>query len=411
MAWSKSHKSSSFPNSIPVTMFEIPFASEVTNLVNFLALDLLLLPYVMHVSGLLAGYTNHAILCKGRTLRLVVFDIPLVGGGIVMSRCWQRSFFILVRLSVVVAVSVCNFGLEGRSRLSFVTREATVRIPGKLTESFENIYYATERRMRCTDATENGDFKFGAVIDDHCYLDVMDHVYIQKVAFDATNITASATNCKPTVLCPQIATAYKCDGVDLVCGGTPKSSGCNVAIGVQFRSCVSVVYEDSRDYGWLCLEGWLMPGHVSAWAMCRGFHARREDVKDWVQHYLFATSDPLVALFGSVYGLEARRNVTLPQGERFVTVVQATWIVPMLWVVCVTLGLTFWWFLQHITGSHVIAHDERGLTKLLNKQIEGSTSDESEFEEPRGIVFLSKRANWRFWLKDPDRVTSDESMA
>lgn len=391
-------------------MFEIPVASEVTNLVNFLTLDLLLLPYVMHVSGLLAGYANHATLCKGRTLRLVVFDIPLVGGGIVMSRCWQRSFFILVRLSVVAAVAVCNFGLEGRSRSALVTREATVRMPGILNDSFKTIYDATERRMRCSDSTENGDFKFGAVVDDQCYLDVEDHVYITRIAFNVTNITVSATNCKPVVRCPEAATTYHCDGADLVCGGTPKDSGCEISYGVEFRSCLSVVYEPSEDFGWVCLEGWLMPGNVSEKLPCRGFQAKRRDVKNWVRHYIWATPDPLVALFGSAYGVEARKNVTLPMGERFVTVVRASWLVPMLWVVCVAVGLTIWWFLQCMTGSQVIAHDERGLTKLLNKQIDGNISEEGEPGEPRGDIFLENRRRKNFWLNDRHQVVSDEAI-
>lgn len=390
-------------------MFEIPFASELTNMVNFITLDLVLLPYVMHVSGLLAGYANHSTLSKARELRLVVFDIPLVGGGIVMSRCWLRTFFIIVRLSVVAAVAVCNFGLEGRSRAELVTREATVRVPGVLNDSFNTIYMATERRMRCSDSTENGDFKFGAVMDDRCYLEGTDDVYISKLAFDSTNITASATSCESHVRCSDLATTFHCDRVDLVCSGTSKDSGCEVAAGVQFRSCVSVVYDPSDASGWICLEGWLMPGIASERALCRQFWARRQDVQDWVKLYLSVTADPLVALFGSAYGQEARRNVTVPDGEKSLTIVQAIWIVPMIWVVIVAVVLTIWLFWCRVTGAHVIAHDERGLTKLLNKQIEESMSDFDDFELPQDI-FMEKTQTWLPYVKDEDQSTSTVSV-
>lgn len=380
-------------------------------MVNFIALDLVLLPYVMHVSGLLAGYANHSTLSKTRKLRLVVFDIPLVGGGIVMSRCWLRTFLIIVRLSVVAAVAVCNFGLEGRSRAKFVTREAAVRVPGVLNDSFFTIYKATERRMRCSDSMENGDFKFGAVIDDRCYLEGTDGVYISKLAFESANITVSATSCESHVRCSYSTTTFQCDRVDHVCVGNPKDSGCEGANGVQFRSCVSVVYDYSDASGWICLEGWLTPGIASERALCRQFWARRQDVQDWVNLYISDTDDPLVALFGSAYGQEARRNVTVPDGEKSLTIIQAIWIVPMIWVVGVAVVLTIWWFLCRVTGAHVIAHDERGLTKLLNRQIEESVSRFDDFEPPQDILFMENAQTWLPYMKDEDQSTSTDSVA
>lgn len=391
-------------------MFEIPFASELTNLVNFIIMDLLLLPYVMYVSGLLAGYANHSTLCKARKLHLVVFDIPLVGGGIVMSRCWLRTFFISIRLSVVAAVAISNFGLEGRSKTEFVVREATVRVPGALKDPFTSIYTATERRMRCSDSTESGDFNFGAVIDDRCYLDKKDYVFFSQLAFNLTNIAPSATNCKSSPHCSQVRTTFHCDGVDLVCAGTSEDSKCEVADGVQLDSCVSVVYHPSNNFGWLCMHGWLVPGQMSAEVPGRRFSAKREDVKDWVNYFLYDTADPLVAMFGSAYGQELRQKVTVPAGERHLTVVRATWFVPMVWVIFVAFALTMWWLVCRVNGALVIAHDERGLTKLLHKKIEDSKSELDESEKPYDSFFEQKRRAWKTFVSDEFQSTSTTSI-
>lgn len=358
-------------------MVEVPVPSEVMNVLNFLALDLILLPYIMHISGRLAGFANKETLKRGEHLKLVVFDPPVVGGGIVMARSTQRSLLIAARLSAVLAVAVCNFGLEGRSRVRHVEREALVRVPGPLAESFDEIYLATERRMRCSGSLRQDMFYFGAVLDDHCYPTSKTHVYVQGLSFDLEPISTPAKRCTPSARCLSNSTVYRCKHVDFICGGVEVTSGCPYASGVLNSSCVSVVYSEDSDRAWLCGQGWLAPADTNEQAYCRGIIAKRKDIDSWVDYLWTSTFDPLTAIFASAYGKERREIVSVPEGELLVTIIRIWWFIPTGWVILVAGILSTNWLRYHCSNVQPFAHDERGLTKLLRKEIDTKQNDEN----------------------------------
>lgn len=357
-------------------MIEVPISSEVMNVLNFLVMDLLLLPYIMHVSGRIAGFANSETLKRGQPLKLVVFDPPVIGGGIVMARSMRRTFLVIARLSVVLAVAICNFGLEGRSRVRQVKREAVVRVPGDLTNSFEEIYNATERRMRCSGSSEQDLFVFGAVMDERCHLNSNVHVYIQGMSYDLQSINASAKSCVPRARCVTNATVYRCEYADLICGGVEPQSGCASADGILEDSCIAVVYSEDSDYAWLCDQGWLAPSEVRRRVFCRGIVASRKDIELWVDHLWISTFDPLTAMFASAYGKEQREVVPIPEGDLLVTVVRVWWFVPTVWVILIAGVLTSCWLQCHCNDLKIFAHDERGLTRLLQKGMNDKISSD-----------------------------------
>lgn len=357
-------------------MIEVPVSSEIMGLLNFLAMDLILLPYIMHVSGRLAGFANCETLKRGNPLKLVVFDPPVIGGGIVMARSTGRTLLITARLSVVLAVAVCNFGLEGRSRVRQVEREAAVRLPGALMEPFEDIYSATERRMRCSGSLEQDMFFFGAVLDDRCYLNSDVHVYIRGLSYNLQPINASAKSCVPRARCETNSTVYRCEHADLICGGLELSSGCTYADNILEASCAAVVYSEDSDYAWVCAQGWLAPNHMKQQVSCRRITARRKDIESWVDHLWISTFDPLTAIFASAYGKEQREVVLVPEGDLLVTVVRVWWFVSTIWVILVAGLQTMYWLQCHRKHLQLFAHDERSLTRLLRNEMKVELSSD-----------------------------------
>lgn len=121
---------------------------------------------------------------------------------------------------------------------------------------------------------------------------------------------------------------------------------------------------------WLCSQGWLRPHHTAPHAHCRKVGANPDDVKDWVLYFPAATNEPLRALFASAYGSKTVATVDVPGGSRGVTVVSVWWMVPMAWIIFVSFLLSGWrgWYV--LLGTEVVVHDERGLTRLLNQQLE-----------------------------------------
>lgn len=378
---------------IRAAMFQIPLPSEAVSLINFLVLDIFLLSYIMHMSGLLAGHANHYMLRSRRKLHLVAFDIPLVGGGIVMARNWRRLLFILLRLSVVAAVAVCNFGLEGRSARIFAERDVNIRAPGLLSDPFATIFSVTEPRIHCHNSTHDKDYKLGLVADGRCYRDVIDHVhvYVSSLGPSVEKIQASAKDCRKEVHGEEFPlTVYRCDAADLVClGGSCWNHG------IANNTCKVMVYSDNDKYAWGCQGDYnlrLQPGEENKELQCRRLGARRKDLDNWLEIYIHIVmhvkersniwsawdDDNLLfrAVFASAYGVEKRVRVRLPvEEEQPVTVVRLWWLIPTLWVLGVAAIVTVWRLVHMFKRSPVIAHDERRLVRLLDRKIEYQLGD------------------------------------
>lgn len=357
-------------------IFVLAIPSEIANVINFLFVDILLLSYIMYMSGLFAGHANHFTLQKQGRLDLVPCDIPLVGGGIVMPRGRQRRLLLALRLSVVLAVFTCNFGLEGRSQPRMSTRSALVRKPGPLTNPDCSFYCASERRRRCLRKPESNatdaPFLFAAVIDNLCYPELTDHVYIKEMAFNHENVTASTTNCKSEPNCAHAFTKFRCDNADLSCHGVDNSTlRCGRSLPeLQPETCHAVVYASDEKSAWLCQIGELVPEQQDKLATCRRVEAKRKDMKWWLDNFRVLTLDPMQALFASAYGIGENSPVNVPDGEEAVTIVNLFWVLPVAWVLFAVVALTIGRRVLVLKKAQVVVHDEGGLTKLLNRRIE-----------------------------------------
>lgn len=376
-------------------MFQLRMASEIVNLINFVLLDFVMLSYIMYMSGLLAGHANHFTLTRQNRLDLVPCDIPLIGGGLCMSKGRFRFLLLALRLSAVVAVFACNFGLEGRSRPRMSTRTANIRFPGPPPSALNvpfNVYVATELRQRCVRQPDpnidRNDFSFGAVIDNRCYPQLDDYVYITGMAYEFEVISVSAKGCKLEQDCEYRHTKFRCedvDIVDIVCPGLQDDSTCKLRsplpqgqppppTPLQTSLCISVVYVPDGNYAWLCddsEDGVVVP-EAQGEATCRRINARQEDLRWWTDYYRYRTPEPIEALFSSAYGQQKTVQLDVPSGEEPFTVVTWWWLVPVFWLLSVALTVSVLKLFVQMKKypTPVIAHDERGLTRLLGRQIE-----------------------------------------
>lgn len=363
-------------------MFEVALASEVSNLLNFLVLDVLVLPFITYTSSKLAGFANYAHLQRRDSVSLVEFDVPLVGGGLIMSKGWRRIMFVALRVSVVVAVAVSNFGLEGRTSDAMVTRQGDIRVPGILQDPENTITEVALTRVRCytrpdnATSSENRTAIYGSVIDGECYEGVKDFVYIHEKTY-FPQIDAAAENCVPSFNCdnvPYPTTTYRCDQADVVCTGVPETSGCSYQDGIRKNTfgdleCYSVSYKEGDNYMWYCNKDRVLPGTKATLNDCWGFTARREHVQSWNETFPSLTLMYGKALFASAYGAEQRVEVTVPEGKRPVTGVRLWWVLSVAWVGAVALFMAGWVCFHVLRGSKETVHDEHGLVHLLEKRL------------------------------------------
>lgn len=375
-------------------MFEVPLASEISNLLNFLVLDVLVLPFIAYTSSRLAGFANYAHLQKKDSVSLIEFDVPLVGGGLVMSKGWRRIMFVALRVSVVIAVAVSNFGLEGRTSQAMVTRQGDIRVPGTLQDPEKTITEVALSRVRCytrvddPTVSENQTVIYGSVIDGVCYKGVKDFVYVHDRTF-FRQINATAENCVPSFNCdnvPYPTTTYRCDYADVVCTGVPENSGCSNQDGIRRNTfgeleCYSISYEEGDNYVWFCNKDKVFPGTKATLNDCWGFTARREDVQSWNETFPSITLMYGKALFASAYGAEQRLEVTVPEGKRPVTGVRLWWVLSVAWVGAVALFFTVWVCVHVLGGSKETVHDEHGLVNLLQRRLVRTGGENGRFDD------------------------------
>lgn len=359
-------------------LFEVPLASEVSNLLNFLVLDVVLLPFIMYLSSKLAGYTNNGILQKLGTVTLEQFGIPLVGGGLVMPKGWRRILFVMLRLSVVVAVAVSNFGLEGRTGIAMVTRQGAVRVPGLLNDPNSTITDVALRQIRCNHRISDETVLHGSVVDGECYPKMTDFAIIRSRTY-FPKIEASAMECKSFYNCdsdPYPTTTYRCDRADVVCNGVLPESGCSNAEGIKKNTfgeleCYSLSYALGDDFVWYCNKDSVLPGTAMTLNDCWGFEVKREYVQWWNETFPRITFMLGKAMFASAYGAENRTEVTVPKGKRPVTGVRLRWVLSVAWVVAVALFFSVWVYFYVHQGLKETVHDEHGLVNLLQHRTGG----------------------------------------
>lgn len=354
-------------------MFELPISSEISGLVNFLACELIVMSYIMFVTSFIAGSLNYRGLQKGVPLTLTVFESRFgIGGGLVMNSSRARWLLILLRFTVLVAVTVSNFGLEGRTRNTTAFHEASVRGPGRLEYlSTASLFHATERRMRCAQ-TVGDELVFGAVIDGHCYPSLTTDVHVTSIALNFTRFNASALDCSVTPEERLHFTVYRCRGMDVSCLGVFYGNEY-----VEQGRCESVIYE--RDYSWLCPVHSARPGIIDEFVECRKVRARKSDIGLWPEILRYRTDDLETAIFGAAYGVEERKLVSVPTGEKNVTVVTLFWLVPAVYEIVVVWIVTIWGIRLSMSGATNVGNDERGLTRLLRRKLDLTTVQLSEW--------------------------------
>lgn len=359
-------------------LFDIPLRSEFTNVLNFLILDVLFLPFIMYMSGKLAGYVNNDILQKRGSVILRGFDLPLVGGGMIMPRGWRRNMFIFLRLSVVVAVAVSNFGLEGRTSTVDTTVSGEVRAPGLLRDANNTITEVVLKQVRCNNRINEDTVIYGSVVDGKCFPNVTEFATIRsRTRFETLN--ASAMNCEPTYNCdntPYPTTTFRCDQSDVVCNGVPKSAGCENQEGMKKNTfgqpeCLSLSYGPRNDYAFFCIhprEGVAIPGTSGPLRNCYAYDVNRADVQGWNETFPRITFMVGKAMYASAYGAKRVVRASVPL-ERPVTGVRLRWVLSVAWVVAVAMTFCLWAFFYTHQGFEEIIHDERGLVALVRERM------------------------------------------
>lgn len=374
-------------------MIEIPISSEIANLINFVACELLIMSYTMYVTSYIAGALNYVQLDKGRSLTLRVFNSPFgIGGGLVMSSSRGRWVLIMLRFTILVAITTSNFGLEGRTRVLSESRLGVVRIPGRIDPlNTTTLFAATERQMRCAQTSNDTSTIYGAVIDDKCYPSLSTNLRVKSISISYTHFNASAVGCAVVPNKHLYFTVFRCRGVDLNCLGIFNESTTTVEKG----RCESVIYE--KDYSWLCPVDSARPGVIDEPVRCLRVEARRADIERWTEVFRYSTQNLQRAIFGAAYGVEERKMVTVPVGQRNVTIVTLFWLVPAVCEVIVIWIATVWAITLLRQGAKNVGNDEDGLTRLLKNKLDISKTRLSDYlddiEVPSSPLWRTSRVH------------------
>ena len=326
-------------------VFQLSVPSEIANVIHFVIIDLVVVSFVLHATGICAGCINNQELASKAQLTLVPFDVPLIGGGLITWRGRHRLFLILVRISVFLAASASTFGIEGRSEVPGILQSAMIRRPGFEGRIDDDAMERIQVGFSC--GTWEGDvFHFGTMANGKCYPEVREYASIQNVS-RLRSVQGEAFNCTVSHLCDGAwsTSTYRCDNADIVCDGVPETSGCagaqGPAIGVDGeRKCKAILFLDDGRQVAGCLDGVLKPESRSTLQNCWKFAMRAEDARWWNETYPRLTLFNGRAVFTSANGIEERQTVVLPGEPIPVTVVTIWWVVSVGWlaIVCVTLS-------------------------------------------------------------------------
>ncbi|CAN8066596.1 unnamed protein product [Agarophyton chilense] len=263
-------------------VFQIPIASEIINVLNFVFVDLFLVSFVLQATSNLAGYVNNRVLRHSSRLKLVPFDIPLIGGGLITFRGKQRNILILLRISILLAVSTSTFGIEGRTQVPTLTKSAHVRVPGFSRSMDESTMNRIQKGFSCGTWEQNV-FVFGTVADGLCYKNVTLYSSIRNVS-QVGSIQAEAHNCNQSYSEKhgKPITTYRCDKADVVCQGVPPESGLEFSEGLENnldgdQTCKAILFADDGNHVIGCSKGLLRPESNQTLGHCWKFAMKRED--------------------------------------------------------------------------------------------------------------------------------------
>lgn len=369
-------------------MVTLYLSSEICSFIHFILVDILLLSYVIHFSSVLAGHINYYILAHRHKLRLIPFNVPVIGGGLVTERGLRRKILIFVRVSVVIAAAISNYGLEGRSEISFETRNARMRKPGPLLEDDGRpplssdlatplIFNITQVRTNCF-RLEGKKKIFGAVLDEKCYHDLTDDVFIVSSGLEPELVETTATDCEAEVDCDYFRTIFRCKSADMHCPGINRfKKRCPnegpKAEPVRKELCEGVVYAENGDNVWLCDQGIIRPEKTGVKKEpCLPFQVERASVGKWLEYYPSLTKNRETALFAAAYGSPDEREVEVPTDEQIaVTIVNLFWFLPIAWILCTVVAISIWKGVHKFHKTPKVAHDEKELARLLDREIDG----------------------------------------
>ena len=365
-------------------MVRVEIPSEVLNVVNFVLLDIILLPYALFMSGKIAGFSNNDALIKRGTVHLVEYKIPAIGGSLVMSAGWLRRCLIGLRLAILIFVAVANLGIEGRTVQNDVIREAVIRVPGPFDLKQEDSITALGDHIECNEV--KGDlFVFGSVIDNECFTEIKDYVTIYEMSAPFVERTAPMHLCTITSKDCQ-RTMYRCETVELYCNGVSKDTECHDPQGIVPNSCAGIVYDDDNEGAYFCNSGDIVGDSLVEMQQCRHFVAKREDIVHWNETYELlkeSFDNGMPSVFATAYGAKRMQNVTLSEESRVVTDVSLLWIIPASMTVGVCLALTAYVVFQQCwEGSKAVAQDEHGLLELLGKPVQLVRMANGDNDEP-----------------------------
>ena len=365
-------------------MVRVEIPSEVLNVVNFVLLDIILLPYALFMSSKLAGFSNNEALNKRGTIHLVEYKIPAIGGSLVMSAGWRRRCLIGLRLAILMFVAVANLGIEGRTVQNAVIREAVIRVPGPSDLKHKDSVSAAINQIECSEA-EGDLFVFGSVIDNECFIKIKDYVTIHEVSEPFVERTAPMQLCTITSKDCQ-RTIYRCENVELSCNGVSKDTECHDPQGIVPNSCAGIVYDDENEGAYVCDSGDIVGDSLVKMPKCRHFVAKREDIVHWVETYELmkdGSDTGMLSVFATAYGAKRMQNVTVSEESRVVTDVNMLWIIPASMTVGVCLALTAYVVFQQCwEGSKAVLQDEHGLLKHLGKPVQLVQMANGDNDEP-----------------------------
>ncbi|PXF45362.1 hypothetical protein BWQ96_04882 [Gracilariopsis chorda] len=355
-------------------LFQIPIASELVNVVNFIVVDLLIISFVMEVTGIIAGHINHHSLRNDSRLKLDPFHLPLIGGGLITFRGRHRNILIMVRISVLLAAIASTFGVEGRTELPIVERSAMIRRPGFQQPSNEDTMERMQRGFSCG-TWEEDVFYFGTMADDECYPNTPQYSSIRSVS-RVRGAEGEAHNCTASYFCTgnQPISTYRCAKADIICQGVPLESGCANAKGIETdvdkkEKCNAILFTDDGEHVIGCSSGVLRPNSSQTLGNCWKFNMNPEDAQWWNETYPRLTLFNARAVYASANGIEERRTVELPGNARPVTIVTLWWIVSVGWLVLVSVILACAWVVFKSKTPQARLHTAKSLVQILETPV------------------------------------------
>lgn len=355
-------------------LFQIPIASEFVNVFNFVAVDLFIVSYVMDVTGILAGYINCHALRNDSHLKLIPLQIPLIGGGFITCHGRHRYTLIIIRISVLLAAIASTFGVEGRSEVPIVKRNAMIRRPGFHQSINDDTVKRIQRGFRCGTWEENV-FHFGTMADDECYPNTRQYSSIKSV-LSVQSTVGEAYNCSASFSCSASdpVTTYRCTKADIICQGVPLESGCANARGIETdvdknHKCKAILFADDGEHVTGCSEGILLPNSSQTLANCWKFSMKAEDARWWNETYPRFTLFNARAVYASANGIEERRLVDLPGEPRPVTIITLWWILSVTWLVFVSLSLAVAWIVFKSKAQDARLHTAKSILQMLETPV------------------------------------------